>query len=215
MPNISQIVKILRKYFREKDASVTTVSKRSRDPYQVLISCIISLRTKDEVTIPASKRLFSLAKTPRKMVKLNVRQIEKAIYPAGFYKTKARRIKTISKALVEKYEGKVPSDIHELLKLKGVGRKTANLVRGLGYNKPALCVDTHVHRTANRLGLVKTKNPDQTEFKLREVLPKEYWIEWNNLLVLYGQNICRPISPYCSKCVIRKYCERVGVVKSR
>ena len=216
MTNIDKIVKLLKKeYPKYREPIVTQFSKFRRDPFTVLISCMISLRTKDAVTAKASFRLFKLAKTPKQMAKLRIKQIEKAIYPAGFYITKAKRIKGLAKTLLTKYKGKVPDDLDELLKLHGVGRKTANLVLTLGYGKLGICVDTHVHRISNRLGYVKTKTPEQTEFALREKLPEKYWIIYNDLLVTWGQNICVPISPFCSKCVIRPYCKRVGVVKSR
>ncbi len=186
-----------------------------RDPYKVLVSCLISLRTKDEVTYPAAQRLFKLADTPKKMIKLDEEQIEKAIYPAGFYKTKAKRIKDISKVLVEEYNLKVPDTIEELVKLHGVGRKTANIVLVFGYNIPAVPVDTHMHKIPNRLGWVSTKTPDQTEVELRKHLPKKYWLEINELFVRHGQQICKSVSPFCSKCVIKKYCSQNNVERSR
>ncbi|HXC61096.1 MAG TPA: endonuclease III, partial [Nitrospiria bacterium] len=155
------------------------------------------------------------ATTPERMLKLSTRQIEKAIYPVGFYRTKARNIKSICQVLITQYHSKVPDEIDELLKLKGVGRKTANLVVTLGYHKPGICVDTHVHRISNRLGYIKTKTPEQTETVLREKLPRKYWMIWNDLLVTYGQNLCRPISPLCSQCRLTPYCSRVGVKQSR
>lgn len=191
------------------------VGAMTRDPYKVLISTIISLRTKDAVTEAASKRLFALADTPEKMMTLSPEEIEKAIYPAGFYKRKSINIIEVSKTLLDKYEGIVPDDVEELTTLKGVGRKTANLTVGLGYNKPAICVDVHVHRITNRFGYVKTKNPDETEIVLREKLPPQHWLEINDLLVVYGQNICTPISPHCSKCPVFGYCEKVGVITNR
>ena len=212
---INTIIGILSKeYHKYEEPSVTKVS-RAKDPFKVLISCLISLRTKDEVTYPASERLFKLADTPEKIMKLTNKQIEKAIYPAGFYKTKAKRIKEISKVLIEKYKSRVPDTIEELLTLKGVGRKTANIVITLAYNKKGIAVDTHVHKISNRLGLVKTKNPHQTEFELMKILPKKYWIIYNDLLVSHGQNTCRPISPFCSKCRIAEYCNKVGVTHYR
>ncbi len=214
--NIDKIILLLKKeYPKFTEPIVTEFSNLRKDPFLVLISCIISLRTKDRVTREASYRLFRLADNAEKMAKLPVSKIRKAIYPAGFYITKARRIKDISKAIIKKYRNKVPDEIDELLKLRGVGRKTANLVVGLGYGKPAICVDTHVHRISNRLGIVNTKNPEQTEFALRKDLPKKYWIIYNDLLVAYGQNICSPVSPWCSRCVISRYCKRTGVKKSR
>lgn len=198
-----------------KNFKPAVVGALTKDPYQILISTIISLRTKDAVTEVASKRLFVLADTPEKMLTLSPEEIEKAIYPAGFYKRKAINIIEISKTLLDSYEGIVPDDVDELTKLKGVGRKTANLTVALGYNKPAICVDIHVHRITNRLGYVKTKTPDETEQVLREILPIQYWLKINDLLVVYGQNICTPISPHCSKCPVFGYCERVGVTSNR
>lgn len=186
-----------------------------RDPFKVLIACILSLRTQDSTTEKASERLFRLASTPEAMAELPVKDIEKAIYPVSFFRIKSVRIKEMSHELVGKYGSKVPDEIEELLKLKGVGRKTANLVATLGYNKPGICVDTHVHRITNRWGYVRTKTPEETEFTLREKLPLKYWKEINGLLVALGQGICRPLSPYCSKCAIARYCARVGVVRSR
>ncbi|MBI5408445.1 MAG: endonuclease III [Nitrospirae bacterium] len=186
-----------------------------RDPFKVLISFILSLRTQDRTTGIASEKLFKLAPDVKALSRLPVKTIEKTIYPVGFYKTKAQRIKELCSVLIEKHHSKVPDDLDELLKLKGVGRKTANLVITLGYQKPGICVDTHVHRITNRWGYVKTKTPEQTEFALRERLPKKYWLEINGLLVAFGQGICRPISPLCSKCGINRYCEKVGVTTHR
>ncbi|GAB4535855.1 MAG: endonuclease III [Thermodesulfovibrionia bacterium] len=188
---------------------------RDADPFKILISCILSLRTQDRTTGDASERLFNLASNPKDMASLDVRVIEKAIYPVGFYKVKAKRIKELSRTIIDKYNGKVPDEIEELLKLKGVGRKTANLVITLGYRKDGICVDTHVHRITNRWGYVKTKTPEQTEFELRKRLPKRYWLEINGLLVALGQGICKPISPLCSQCNINIYCDKVGVRRHR
>jgi endonuclease-3 len=186
-----------------------------REPFKVLISCILSLRTQDKTTGIASEKLFSLAPDIKTMSTLSEETIAKAIYPVGFYKTKARRIRDICKVLIGKYGSGVPDDIDELMELKGVGRKTANLVVTLGYGKPGICVDTHVHRITNRWGYVKTKTPEKTEFALREKLPPKYWLEINGLLVAFGQSICRPISPLCSSCSVSRYCEKVGVRVSR
>ncbi len=194
---------------------VGLIAKRTKDPYRVLISTIISLRTKDEVTDKASQRLFSLADTPYDMLKLSEEEIAKAIYPAGFYKNKAKTIKEISRKIVEEYNGKVPDSLEELLSFKGVGRKTANLVLSEGFGKPAICVDIHVHRISNRLGIVKSKNPEETEKQLMEKIPKKHWNRINDNLVAFGQSICKPISPFCSKCPVSKYCEKVGVKKHR
>jgi len=185
------------------------------DPFKILISTIISARTKDEVTGPATERLFALADSPGKMSRLSEERIEKAIFPAGFYHTKAKAIRKASKELVERYASRVPDTIEELLTLPGVGRKTANLVVTLAHNKAGICVDTHVHRITNRWGYVKTKTPHETEQALRAKLPKKHWIAINTILVMHGQNICKPLSPLCSRCPVFKYCARIGVTKSR
>lgn len=194
---------------------VTQMASLSRDPYLVLIACLLSLRTKDETTGPAARRLFALADTPEAMLTLTSAQIEKAIYPVGFYKTKAQTVLEISHLLVEQYDSRVPDEIDELVQFKGVGRKTANLVVTLGYQKPGICVDTHVHRISNRWGYVTTKTPEETEMALRKKLPPSHWIEINDLLVAMGQTICHPTSPRCSLCPIEKYCDKIGVVRSR
>jgi len=214
--NIHKIVRILASQTPKWDVPIVTlVAETSNDPFKVLISTVLSLRTKDETTSEASKRLFKLADNPSDMLGLTEKEIIKAIYPVGFYKTKAKNIRSICHDLLSKYGSKVPDEIDELLKLKGVGRKTANLVVTLGYNKPGICVDTHVHRISNRLGYIKTKTPDETETVLRKKLPEKYWVDYNSLLVSFGQHLCRPISPFCSRCPIEKYCDRVGVIKSR
>ncbi len=195
--------------------AVTIISQRDGDPFKVLISCILSLRTKDTTTGPASLRLFSLADTPGKMLQLDLKMIEQAIYPVGFYRNKAVQIMEICQQLTEKYDGYVPESIEELLNFKGVGRKTANLVVTLGFGKPGICVDTHVHRICNRWGYVTTKTPDETEFRLREILPGNYWLRINDLLVAFGQNLCRPVSPFCSKCPVYGFCQRNNVTKNR
>ncbi|ABQ26979.1 endonuclease III domain-containing protein [Geotalea uraniireducens] len=195
--------------------AVTIVSQREGDPFKVLVSCILSLRTQDKTTAAASERLFALAGTPSDLGTLPTETIEKAIYPVGFYRVKAAQIKDISRLIQEKYAGRVPDEIDELLTFKGVGRKTANLVVTLGYGKPGICVDTHVHRICNRWGYVQTKTPEQTEFALRGKLPRDYWLVINDLLVTFGQNQCLPVSPLCSTCPLAKMCDRVGVKKSR
>ena len=178
-----------------------------KNPYLVLVFCILSLRTKDETTYPAALRLFELAKTPEEMMNKSEEEISKAIYPVGFYKNKAGQIKELSRKIVEEYRGKVPCNIEEMCKLKGVGRKTANLTMAKGFCKPAICVDVHVHRICNRLGYVHTKEPDETELVLREQLPKDLWLDINTILVTFGQNICRPINPKCELCKIKDYCD--------
>ena len=214
--DIDRVVRILRlEAARFRRPSVGIVALQSQDPFLVLVSCILSLRTQDQTTAEASARLFRLASTPEQMLQLSERTIVTAIYPVGFYRVKARTIRTICSDLVERWNSRVPAEIDDLLRLKGVGRKTANLVVTLGYGQPGICVDTHVHRIANRLGYVRTKEPDQTETALRRRLPREYWIELNELLVTYGQNICRPVSPRCGECRLADDCARVGVSKRR
>jgi endonuclease-3 len=184
---------------------------KSNDPFCVLISCILSLRTRDEVTEAASKQLFALADHPQKLLSLDSKEIEKAIYPVAFYRNKAQTLIEISRVLVDHHNAEVPDTLEELLKLKGVGRKTANLTLILGHGKIGICVDTHVHRISNRLGYVKTTSPDATEMALRDCLPKKYWMPLNELLVLFGQNICKPISPLCSQCCVHSHCAKIGV----
>jgi endonuclease III len=184
-------------------------------PFRILVGCVISLRTKDEVTYPATERLFALARDPEGMAKLREAAIAKAIYPAGFYRTKARQIRALSRRLVEEHGGRVPDDIDGLLTLPGVGRKTANLTVTLGFGKPGICVDTHVHRIAARLGWTATTSPDKTEEALRRTLPRRWWIPINETLVRHGQTVCHPLSPRCSVCTVASLCPRVGVVRSR
>jgi endonuclease-3 len=210
--NIDKVIKILKnEIIKYKEPVVGVIARTTKDPFRVLVSTMISLRTKDDITTAASKRLFILAGSPAEMIKLTDRAIEKAIYPAGFYRVKAKAIKKTSKMLLENYAGKVPNTLEELLGLSGVGRKTANLVLTLGFNKYGICVDTHVHRITNRWGYVVTKHPEETESVLREKLPKKHWKIVNDLLVTYGQNLCHPVSPVCSKCRLYAYCGKCGV----
>lgn len=214
--DIHAVISLLREQYRSwQKPAVTIIAECGHDPFKVLVSCLISLRTKDEVTALASARLFARADTPEKMQDVPVEEISHLIYPAGFYRTKAQQIWSISRQLVTDYAGRVPDEIDELLKFKGVGRKTANLVVTLGFGKPGICVDTHVHRICNRWGYVATKTADETEQVLRNCLPPEYWIEINDLLVAFGQNHCYPVSPRCSTCRLAAYCARVGVQKFR
>jgi endonuclease III len=213
---VSVLIKTLRREASSWNAPIVTlVATHTRDPFQTLISCILSLRTKDETTAVATKRLFERASTPEAMLKIPVRQLERLIFPVGFYRTKARVIRGISSDLKARYGGKVPDDLDALLTLKGVGRKTANLVVTEAFRKPGICVDTHVHRISNRWGLVETTTPDKTEMALREVLPRRHWLEYNSLLVAFGQTLCHPTSPWCSRCPIEHRCPRLGVVRSR
>lgn len=209
--DIEKIVKTLKEANQPRSDFVKLMEnyhKEEQGPYLVLISCILSLRTNDKTTYPATLRMLKLGKTPKDFSKVETKDLEKAIYPVGFYKNKAEQIIELSKILVEKYNSKVPDEIDELIKFKGVGRKTANLVLAKGFNKPAICVDVHVHRICNRLGYVKTKTPEETEFALRKKLPKEFWLDINTILVTHGQNVCKPINPQCDTCVIANLCEK-------
>lgn len=213
--NISRVLAQVKKAVRGfRTPSVTVISQKN-DPFAVLVSCIISLRTRDEVTEISSVRLFKLAKSPSELLKLSNAKIEKAIYPAAFFRNKTQSLIELCKVLVDEYEGKVPDKMEALLKLKGVGRKTANLTLILGHDKPGICVDIHVHRISNRWGYVKTKSPDETEMVLRDTLPKRYWKGINDLLVTFGQNICKPVSPFCGSCPLEEDCPKNGVTKCR
>ena len=213
---IPAMLRVLRDQVKEwKPPIVGSFATGKNAPFKVLISTVLSLRTKDMTTEAAARRLFEAADTPEALLKISVKQIEGLIYPVGFYRTKARNIREICRVLIDKFDGEVPSDIDTLLTLKGVGRKTANLVVTVGYGKPGICVDTHVHRISNRWGLVKTDTPDETEAALRKILPPRYWIEYNDLLVCFGQNLCLPVSPFCSRCKIRGLCPRLGIRSSR
>ncbi|HEV8225834.1 MAG TPA: endonuclease III [Methylomirabilota bacterium] len=200
---------------RWRTTALAVVAAERADPFRVLIACLLSLRTKDETTGPASARLFALADTPHAMLRLTPKRIERAIFPVGFYRTKARVILGVCRDLIDRFGGRVPDEIDALLTLKGVGRKTANLVVTQGFKKPGICVDVHVHRISNRWGYVKTRNPEETERALRGRLPRRYWIGYNDLLVAFGQNVCQPLSPKCSECPVSRGCPRLGVTHSR
>jgi endonuclease-3 len=213
---ISRAISILRREIRQwDDPIVTKLARKKRDPFKILIATILSLRTKDTCTAEAAARLFALADTPEGLLRIPAGTIAKTIYPVGFYNTKARNIHSVCRNLLERFGGRAPDTIEELLSLQGVGRKTANLVLSQGYGIPAICVDTHVHRITNRWGYVTTKSPEETEMRLREILPRRYWIILNDLLVTYGQNLCAPVSPWCSRCKLRPFCPRIGVARSR
>jgi endonuclease-3 len=215
-PDIVKIIKRLKTVYKQWDVPIVTlISNRSHDPFRILIATILSQRTKDAVTAQASERLFKAASTPKGIADMPVRRIQDIIYPVGFYRVKAGRIRVVAQAISGRYNGVVPDTIEELVKLPGVGRKTANLVVGLGYRKPSICVDTHVHRISNRFGYIKTKTPFETEMVLRKTLPKQYWIIYNDLLVALGQAICHPVSPKCSLCPVTEYCMKIGVKRSR
>lgn len=205
---IDEIVSTL-KEAKQPQSEFVKLMDSFNNPYLVLIACILSLRTNDRTTYPATLRMLELAKTPKAMKNVKVEDLAKAIYPVGFYENKAKQIIELSRQIDEELDGKVPDTIEELVKFKGVGRKTANLVLSQGFNKPAICVDVHVHRIFNRLGYVCTKNPEETEFALREKLPQKYWIDINTLMVTHGQNICKPTKPKCSECPIANYCAKI------
>jgi len=210
---IDRALAILRR--EAKKWPVPAVGFVAGKPFPVLVSTLISLRTKDAVTLPASERLLALAPTPERLAALDVRAIEKAIYPASFYRVKARTLKAAAREVLGRFGGRVPDDVDALCTIKGVGRKTANLVVTLGWGKPGICVDTHVHRISNLWDYVRTKSPDDTELALRRKLPKRHWATYNDLLVAFGQNLCVPVSPWCSRCPLSELCPRRGVTRSR
>lgn len=216
--HIDEIFKLLRQGLQQFQTPIINRAKSEIDdtPFTTLISCVLSLRTKDDVTEQASLRLLKTYNTPQKLLTLSEEQIAQLIYPVGFYKTKAKRLREISQTLIENYSSKVPEDINEILKLKGVGRKTANIVMVYGHKKSGyLPIDTHCHRIPNRLGWIKTKTPEETEVALQQILPEKYWDDFNDLFVTFGQHICVPISPFCSRCPIEKYCEKRNVKTQR
>lgn len=214
--SVSDVLRVLGREAPKWNAPIVSFfAVQHRDPFRTLISCILSLRTQDATTAAASIRLFEKAHTPEAILAMPPKTIERLIFPVGFYRTKARVIRGICRDLIDKFNGRVPDEIDELLTLKGVGRKTANLVVTEAYGKPGICVDTHVHRISNRWGLVRTKTPEKTELALREVLPSRHWLEYNGILVAFGQTICHPTSPWCSRCKIEAMCPKIGVVRSR
>ena len=206
--DIDKIVERL-KQAKQPRSEFVNLMESFNNPYLVLIACILSLRTNDKTTYPATLRMLELGRTPEDFANCDVKELEKAIYPVGFYTNKAKQIVELSKELVEKYNSKVPDSIEEMTKFNGVGRKTANLVMAKGFQKPAICVDVHVHRIFNRLGYIKTKNPEETEFALREKLPEKYWMDINTLLVTHGQNICKPVNPKCDICPVKDLCKKI------
>ncbi|MFZ3057086.1 MAG: endonuclease III [Smithella sp.] len=213
---INNIIKILKKELAVGTMPIVShLAEDQRDPFVILISTLLSLRTKDEVTEVATYRLFELASSPEEMLKVPLDKIAKTIYPVGFYRVKASNIHHTCRELIERFGSKVPDNIDDLLTIKGVGRKTANLVVSLAYGKDAICVDTHVHRISNRLGYVKTKSPDETEFALRKKLPRRHWIIYNTVMVAFGRKTCKPVSPLCSQCPVNRYCDRINVTLNR
>jgi endonuclease-3 len=214
--NLPVFIAALENHYSNSQAPVVTlIAQRGATPFEILVSTLLSLRTRDAVTAAATARLLKKAGTPEQILALPEKQIRELIYPVGFYPTKAKRLKQICGLLVHQFHGNVPDTMEELLSLPGVGRKTANLVLIEGFGQEAICVDTHVHRISNRLGLVETKTPEQTEVALRETLPGKYWKRYNSLLVCFGQTICVPISPFCGKCPVAEQCPKKGVTRSR
>lgn len=214
--NINKIMQILEKYFDYKErTTLNRMRKNNEDAFKILISCLLSLRTQDKNTEIASSRLFAVAQTPKEILKIPIKKLEKLIYSSGHYKKKARILKSVSKEILERFHGKVPETREELMSIKGIGPKTSNIVLSFAFNQDVLPIDVHCHRIPNRLGWLKTKKPEQTEIELEKILPKIYWKEFNGIFVLFGKTICQPISPFCSKCPIKKYCKRVGVTRSR
>jgi endonuclease-3 len=214
--SVAKLLRVLAREAPKWNAPIVALAaQQNQSPFLTLIGCILSLRTKDETTALACEKLFAKARTPAAMLALAPKALEKLIYPVGFYRTKARVIRGICRDLIDKFGGEVPDNIDDLLTLNGVGRKTANLVVTQAFRKPGICVDTHVHRISNRWGLVASKTPDKTEMALREVLPRRHWIDYNTTLVAFGQTLCQPVSPWCSRCPIEGECPKLGVVHSR
>lgn len=215
MKNIAKVISLIKREFKESKKPTVRRTSEKRDPFKTLIACLLSLRTKDENTAKASSSLFKVADTPEKILRLPIKKLEKLIYSSGFYKNKARTIKHVSKVILKEYNGKVPRTEKELLSTKGVGRKTCNIVRLFAYKELTLPIDVNCHRIVNRLGWVKTKNADETEFALKKILPKKYWPEFNTLFILFGKNICVAVSPFCSRCPVMRYCKKAGVKRNR
>ncbi len=211
----TEVMKVLLSWFKEYKKPTVRHTSSKKDPFKTLIACLLSLRTQDKNTEKASKKLFLVADTPEKILDLKINELEKLIFSSGYYKNKARSIKHVCQVLIDKYNGKVPKTKEELLSIKGIGPKTANIVLCFAYDQLVIPVDTHVHRIPNRLGIVKTKKPEETEIKLMEVFPKRYWMEINTTFILFGKNICLPISPKCSICPVSKLCLKIGVTKHR
>jgi len=214
-PNILPILEILYKKYNANDKTTLNRMRAKPDAFKILISCLLSLRAKDETTEKISKELFKIADTPEKLVKISTQKLEKIIFSTGHYRKKTRVLKEVSNELIKKFNSKVPKTREELISIKGVGPKTANIVLAFAFGEIVIPVDTHVHRVSNRLGFVKTKLAEKTEPELYKIIPKKYWLEYNAVFVQFGREICQPISPWCSKCSIKKYCPRIGIKRSR
>lgn len=204
---------LLREYKRRKAPIVDLVKAQTHDPFKILVTTILSARTRDEMTAEVARRLFKEVDTVQKLDSVSLPKLRKLIYPIGFFRTKARNLKKLPKVLKDRFDGQIPDTVDDLCRLPGVGRKTANLVVVQAFDKPAICVDVHVHRISNRLGLIATKTPFETEMTLRDILPRRYWKTWNSILVSHGQTICRPIKPDCRTCPISDSCDRVEVIR--
>jgi endonuclease III len=216
LAHIAAVNRVLAKAYGEHDAPIVDfIQAQTRDPFRVLVTTILSARTKDDTTTEAAYRLFAEVTTPADLRGVSLERLERLIFPVGFYHTKARHLRALPDALDQKFGGRIPDTVEELCELPGVGRKTANLVVAIAFDKPAICVDVHVHRISNRFGLVSTRTPFETEMALRDLLPRRYWKTWNSLLVSFGQTLCTPIGPWCSRCPIPRYCDRIGVTRSR
>ncbi|MEK6840502.1 MAG: endonuclease III [Nanoarchaeota archaeon] len=213
--NISKVMDLLAQHFDYKERTTLNRMRQKPDPFKVLIACLLSLRTQDKNTEKASSALFKVADTPERIIRLPIKKLEKIIFSSGHYKKKSRTLQHVSRELITRFNSKVPDTKEELLSIKGIGPKTANIVLAFAYGKSVLPIDTHCHRIPNRLGWISTKTPEQTEKALESILPIRYWPEFNALFVLFGQTICQPISPKCSQCPVRKYCPRIGVTRSR
>jgi endonuclease-3 len=215
LKNIETVIKILSKVYPSNEKTTLNRMRKKPNAFKILMSCLLSLRTKDKNTEKASNNLFAVADTPKEIIGLPIKKLEKLIYSSGHYKKKARVLQSVSNELINRFNSKVPDKKEELLSIKGIGPKTANIVLAFAYGKDALPIDTHCHRIPNRLGWIKTKTPEQTEKELEKILPRKYWKEFNAIFVQFGQTICQPISPWCSKCPVSKYCPRINVDKSR
>jgi endonuclease-3 len=213
--DISQIMKILKEHYPTHDKTTLNRMRDNPEAFKILISCLLSLRAQDKNTEKVSKKLFEVASTPEQIIKLPIKKLEKLIYSSGYYKNKARTIKHVSEIILKDYNGKVPNTKEELMSIKGIGPKTANIVLAFAFGKLVLPIDTHCHIIPNRLGWIKTKTPEKTEIALEKILPKKYWRDFNAIFVQFGQTICVSISPKCSICPIKKYCPKIGVLKSR
>jgi endonuclease-3 len=213
--HIPEIMNALARAYPSNERTTLNRMRKKPDAFKILISCLLSLRARDENTEKVSGRLFEVADTPEKILKIPLVKLKKIIFSSGHYRKKARVLQSVSRELLERFEGNVPSNKDDLLSIKGIGPKTANIVLAFAFGKSVLPIDTHCHRVPNRLGWVKTKTPEQTEKELEKILPKKYWNEFNAIFVQFGREICQPVSPVCSKCPIEKYCKKVGVGRSR